>query len=35
VHKLVPGRYRFSVEAVDLAGNRTAEPVLRGFKIVP
>lgn len=32
--KLAPGRYRFSVEAVDPAGNRTAEPVLRGFKIV-
>jgi len=33
--KLAPGRYRFSVEAVDLAGNRTPEPVLRAFRIVP
>jgi hypothetical protein len=32
--KLKPGRYRLSVEAVDLAGNRSAEPVLRGFRIV-
>jgi hypothetical protein len=33
--KLAPGHYRFSVEAVDAAGNHSPEPVVRAFRIVP